>query len=374
MNLNLTGVFKGDSITATFKKKDLNEYRLTGRGFNWINEYPFNRHWALGEIEDAPTLDALLASVLAKLIQQRLRIGLGRNYANEHQAISGIRGRIDFTKSLKHHTFEHGQAYCDFQQYSANGPKNQIVHSTLGRLIQAGNFGPDRKSANELRHHLRQLTRALDGVDVIELNLDLIHRQQFGRNDGDYRLMLAICELLLQQQMPLEAVGHHPLPTVDRQTLVLYSIYERFVANFYRLHLHGYIVKAQSHLSWHTRQENTYLPIMKPDLMIQQEASGNIIVLDTKFTTKSLKENLWGKQLFDSAHLYQMYAYLNTQSHLSEQHQKAVGVLLYPAIHTQLSERIKLEHHTIQIECLDLTAQWQDVEKQLLDIIAHAKS
>ena len=79
------------------------------------NEYPVNDHWSLEEAEDAPTLEALLASILAKLIQQRLRIGLGCNYVNQHQPIGGVRGRIDFTESLKHRTFERGQAYCDFQ-------------------------------------------------------------------------------------------------------------------------------------------------------------------------------------------------------------------------------------------------------------------
>ena len=82
------------------------------------NEVSMNNHWTLDSAEDAPTLDALLASVLAKLVQQRLRIGLGRSYVNEHKSIRGIRGRIDFSESLKYQTFEQGQAYCDSQQYS----------------------------------------------------------------------------------------------------------------------------------------------------------------------------------------------------------------------------------------------------------------
>jgi 5-methylcytosine-specific restriction enzyme subunit McrC len=182
------------------------------------NEYPITSHWSLEEVEDAPTLDALLAAILAKLIQQRLRIGLGRNYVNQNQSIRGIRGRIDFTESLKQRSFERGQAFCEFQQYSANAPKNQIVRSTLARLVQTGSFGSDRSLANELRHNLRWLERSLDGIDIIELKLDFIRRQQFERNDGDYRLMLAICELILQRQMPTETSGHHRLPTIDHQS------------------------------------------------------------------------------------------------------------------------------------------------------------
>ena len=60
-----------------------------------------------------------------------------------------------------------------------------------------------------------------------------------------------------------------------------------------------------------------------------------------------------------------MYAYLNTQERLPESHQKAVGILLYLAIHGKFSERIELEDHTIVIECLDLTTSWQEVEEQL---------
>ena len=92
----------------------------------------------LDDIEDAPTLDALLASILAKLIQQRLRIGLGRSYIDEKHLLRGIRGRVNFNDSLKYHAFEKGQAYCESQQYSPNVPKNQIILSTLVRLIQIG--------------------------------------------------------------------------------------------------------------------------------------------------------------------------------------------------------------------------------------------
>jgi 5-methylcytosine-specific restriction enzyme subunit McrC len=132
--------------------------------------------------------------------------------------------------------------------------------------------------------------------------------------------------------------------------------------------LKGWTIKSQSRLSWHAKYDNPYLPSMQPDLILQNKTSGKIIVLDTKFTAESLKENQWGKQTFDSSHLYQLYAYLNSQNHLSEQYRKASGILLYPAIHNKLSERVELEDHTMRIESVDLTAPWQDIEQQLLDI------
>ena len=43
MSLTLNGLFKGDSLKVTLRNKDLNEFRLINRGFNWKNEYPYNR-------------------------------------------------------------------------------------------------------------------------------------------------------------------------------------------------------------------------------------------------------------------------------------------------------------------------------------------
>lgn len=41
--LQLTGTMKSDTLRIIFIRKDLDDFLLTSRGFNWINEYPFNR-------------------------------------------------------------------------------------------------------------------------------------------------------------------------------------------------------------------------------------------------------------------------------------------------------------------------------------------
>jgi 5-methylcytosine-specific restriction enzyme subunit McrC len=334
------------------------------------NELPLRRIGGLEDAEDAPTLDALLAFILAKLVQQRLRVGLGRDYVEEKQLLKGIRGRVNFGDSLRQHTFERNQAYCNFQQFSINVPKNQIIRSTLMRLVQTGQFGPSTARTDELRHILRRLVRALDGVDLIELKLDLIHRQQLGRNDGDYRLMLAVCELILQRQLPTESTGEHTSPTLERDALVLYRVYERFIANFYRIHLPGWAVTSQKRLEWPLKKPSSRVPSMFPDLVLKNKKTGDIIVLDTKFTAQSLINSPWGAEGFDSSHLYQLYAYLKTQEHLSEQHRHASGILLYPSVSQQnLPETIELQDLSIRIEYVDLTAPWQEIENHLLNLI-----
>jgi 5-methylcytosine-specific restriction enzyme subunit McrC len=337
------------------------------------NEVPLSRAVSLQDVETAPTLDVLFASLLIKLMRQRLRIGLGRGYQDEKHLLHGIRGRVNFSESLKHGAFEHEEAYCEFQEYSLNIPRNQIVRSTLMRLIQTGNFGPERAMADELRHRLRWITRLLNDVDLIELDLEFVRRQQAQRHDRDYLLMLSICELILLRQMPQQASETRNLPSVDHDALILHHIYERFVANFYRLHLKGWEVSPQKVMGWHEKNEVRHLPSMRPDLFLRETSSARIIILDTKFTAQSLKENPWGGKGFDSTHLYQLYAYLKTQEHLSESHAQAAGILLYPTVNdVHLSERIELQGHTLRIESVDLTMPWQKIEKHLLEMVLTA--
>ena len=335
-------------------------------------EAPLNamHGWMIEDAERAPTLDTLLASILIRLMHQRLRIGLGHDYVEEERKFPGVRGRINFAESLKQRTLDSGQLICEFQGFSTNASKNQIIRSTLARLLKVGQFGPEAASVKEVQQKLRRLIRDLDGIDFIELTPDLIRRQLHLRNDHDYRLMLSICDLIAQRQMPSGSKGSSSaVPAFDPEALLLHNIYERFVANFYRIHLTGWNVTAQKRLEWHATEASERLPIMVPDLILQEKSSDQIIILDTKFTAHSLIENQWGKPVYDSSHLYQLYAYLKSQEQLSEAHHNAIGILLYPAVQSKLSEKIELQNHVIRIESLDLSAQWQEIERQLIELI-----
>ena len=343
------------------------------------NEVPQNelRGWVLKEafVEQAPTLDTLLASVLIRLVQQRLRIGLGHEYIDEAGTLRGLRGRINFGETIKQHALERGQLICEFQGFRVNSLKNQIIRSTLARLIKVGRFGPEPAQVREIQQRLRRVLRDLDGIDFVELTPDLIRRQLYtrGGHDHDYRLMLSICDLIVQRQMPADVEAHTTgiVPLINRELLVLYRVYERFVANFYRLHLRDWEVSAQKRLEWHAAESNERLPLMIPDIVLQEKTgtARRMIVLDTKFTAQSLVENQWGKAVFDSSHLYQLYAYLKSQEHVSEVHRKAEGILLYPAVQNQFSEKARLQDQVIRIESVDLAAPWQEIERRLMELV-----
>lgn len=360
-------------VEANLPSVPVTEGGIPIRNLWYMLLYAFDQAAFLGswqaEVEDAPTLDALFATLLMRLMRQRLRIGIGRGYRHHEELRRGLKGRVDFSESIRRLAFEHGQAYCHFHDYSLDVPKNQIVRTTLARLVQVGEMGPDPGQAKNIRQQLRQLVRELDGVTEIELTPALIRRQPLGRNEQDYRLMLAICEIIASRLMPTQQEGHSLQVALNRDAMVLHNVYERFVANFFRLHLEGWSVRPQACLSWHETKSSPYLPGMKADIVFRHCQSGRVVVLDTKFTQKSLERNRFGKAVLKSDHLYQMYAYLRSQEHLSEHHRVSEGILLYPTVQEPVSEAVELQGHSIRFESIDLRLNWSDIHTRLLALI-----
>jgi len=358
-------MISSDSATAKLTKTGIPIRNLWHMLLYVWNAVHFQSRWK-SESENAPTLDALLASILANLIQQRLRIGLGRDYRSNSSEVAGVRGRVDFDQSLKRMTFQQGRAFCHFQVFSANVPKNQIVRSTLARLVQVGEFGGKTSDASSLRSHLRRIVLDMEPIQIFELQATDIRREQLKRHDSDYRLMLAICHLLNQRQMPTEDSGNVSLPSLDRDAFVLYNIFEQFVAKFYAHHLKDWQVLPQQKLVWPAEESSSYLPAMYPDLTLQHKDSGQLVILDTKFTAKSLVTGRWDNESFNRDHLYQIYAYLRSQEHRSEYHRKSKGVLLYPVAGKELSEQVLIQGHPLHWETVDLASSWENIETQLL--------
>ncbi len=332
-------------------------------------QLPLMKEWR-SDVESAPTLDALFAKILCSLVKQRIRIGLGRNYRNQAEQLRGVRGRIDFTASLKRLAFPNGRAFCHFQTFDEDVPKNQIVRSSLHRLAQRGDFGKKIEAVPALRHELRQLVRDLDHVRLIELKPDVVRRHELERDDRDYRLMLAICYLVLQREMPTETKGARSLYGLERDWEFLWKVFEEFVARFFQHYLQDWKVRAQKNIYWESDGDSAYLPSMRPDLVMEHLPTGQIVVLDTKFTGKSLIEGQHKTLTFDQGHIFQLYAYLRSQEERSATYRVATGVLLYPSVRHHLAERTLIQGHTFRWETVDLRKPWQEIEASLLNLAA----
>ncbi len=330
--------------------------------YAWEETHLIDR-WS-AEVDSAPSLDALLASVLAGMVEQRIRIGLGRDYRDQDELLRGIRGRVDFTRTIRQMALQQGQVHCHFQIFDADVPKNRIIRSTLLKVAQVANFGPHRRRAKELRHRIGRLVQDLAQIQLIEVKPQTVRRQLESRDDRDYQIMLRICELLLRRLMPTRETGDQSLPDLDEDQMTIYQIFEKFVARFYRQNLKGWSVRPQQHFTWPATEPSAFLPIMKPDLVLKHRATQKLVILDTKFTAKSLTN----RDRFQTSHLYQLYAYLRSQEHLGSEYQSATGVLLYPTVARELHEQVEIQGHKMFWQTIDLAKPWTQIEEDLIAI------
>lgn len=324
-----------------------------------------------GDVEAAGTLDALLASILVRLMQQRLRLGLGREYVRVDRVLRGIRGRVDLTRSIRGRLLERGQVACRFSSYESNAPRNQIVRSVLARLALRGRFG-EGSAARTLRTRVRRLVRDLDDVQIVEVDGALIRRQTLGPNDSDYRMMLTICELVVEDLLPVDGHGHRSSSRWEHDQRALRKLFEDFVPAFLRHHMSGWSVATQHQRSWPA--EHPLLPRMVVDVVLDEVGGHGRVLVDTKFTPHALLANQWGDLKFDAGHLYQLYTYLRSQVGRSHRDNAASGLLLYPQSNQRLREWFEVQGHAVLVATVDLAASWRDVEEELSAIVDGACS
>lgn len=93
------------------------------------------------------------------------------------------------------------------------------------------------------------------------------------------------------------------------------------------------------------------------------------IIIDTKYSVRTLVENPQGTEKFKSENLYQIYAYLRTQEHLSDAHRTAEGMLLYPTTVHEINEPMEVQGHRIRIATVNLTQGWNQIEERLRKLV-----
>ena len=93
---------------------------------------------------DAPDLRALLTAILVLLTKRQIRRGLRGDYVEGRRGCGGLcgevggTGRIDFAQTLRGMSIYRGRLHCEFEEFTLNVPRNQIVRSTLGDSLSRG--------------------------------------------------------------------------------------------------------------------------------------------------------------------------------------------------------------------------------------------
>lgn len=333
------------------------------------------------ELDRAPDLRALLTDILVFLMKHQVRRGLRGDYVERSEELRGVRGRIDFGETLRGLSMYRGRLHCEFEEFTLNVPRNQIIRSTLNDSLSRRfeDFEEERPKHGRLVSDLEALLRMLYEIDRVRVTRRLIASELrlLGRNEREYKLMLKICEMLQDPSMPDSGVSAGA-EFVDllRNKENEHRIFELFVGNFYKLRLDRRVwdVSTQHHQTWNEadedREGNIRLPEMRPDIRFEHRKTGKVMILDTKWYGSPV-ESSRGDDAVHSSNLYQMYAYLASQDKKEGADPTSTGILLYGQ--TEIGKRTlrtKVDDHPFWVETLDLTKEkWEDIEGDLLGLV-----
>lgn len=329
--------------------------------------YAWN-HYVPGEETDLATegfdnIHDLLASVLCRGIRRLAVRGLDKQYSENVEQASRLRGRVSVAESYRRLTHRSGTMICEFDELSIDTLPNRILKTTVDKLLAVQLI--DKKICRDIRH----AQRLLQGITPIAVNPRAFSQVQLHRNNRHYRLLLHICRLLIESLLPGEDTGHSRFRDILTDETRMPQLFEKFVFNFAKMHLKNTKVSSER-MQWDdaTTDENvlSVLPTMLTDVTL--ESANRRTILDCKFYKEALvarKEKL----RFHSAHLYQLNAYLQNKAKQSGWEQVS-GILLYPAVDHHCDYRFRLLGHNAQVRSVDLDKPWIEIEAQLNGILS----
>ena len=299
-------------------------------------------------------LQELFTKVLITATKWQLKRGLQKSYLPVHEQFNGIKGKLDVQTSVKHQLFPKGLTVCEFDEFSANTLPNQIVKSTLIKLLSLEQF------SKNLLQEIRSLLPRFAGIDLIPLKPTIYSRVVLNRDTQFYDFLLKICQLINEQLLIEERDGKFLFKDFLQDERKMAHVFEEFVRNFYRKHLHAKVFRED--LKWQIdSQDNAFLPKMQTDISIQ--FPNKKVIIDTKYYKETF-QHYYDKEKIHSANLYQLFAYLKNQSD-----KNCEGILLYPVVRQEVRLKFQHEEHQIRIETINLNQDWQQIEMDLLAFI-----
>lgn len=304
----------------------------------------------------------LCAAILAKGISTQLKRGLGKEYISKTDALSSIRGRIEIADSIKTQTILKKQLICSYDDFSVNSYMNRIIKSTVLLLLKSDITKARKKE-------LRKLMVFFDDVELIDV-YSVNWNIQYNRNNQTYRMLIAICYLVIKGLLQTQSDGTTKLMSFfDEQRM--HRLYEKFILEYYRKEFPMLQANALQ-IPWQLDDNyNELLPIMKSDItLVFKERT---LIIDAKYYGHSLQSH-HDRTTVHSANLYQIFTYVkNMEGELSDKpHDSVSGMLLYAQTDSEgmIEQEYKMSGNTICIRTLDLSKDFLTIRTQL-DSIAN---
>ncbi len=324
---------------------------------------------AEGDLVDISGIDStelvdLYAAVLLNGLRHLLRRGLDQSYLSVANEIPGIRGRVNIAVTARRMLAQHGRAYCEYDELSVDTLPNRLLVATAGRLASAHGL------ESGLRDQLRAMVRTLGGISRIQLSKQAFRLVQLHSNNGFYRFLLSVCELVFDTSIATEQHGSYRFRDFVRDPVRMAQLFEKFTFNFYRRECSEWWVK-RDRIHWTAQSADDpdllFLPTMQTDISIRKP--NGTLVIDAKYYQETMQRH-FGSETVHSSNLYQMFSYLKNLEVRGGLDAMAEGMLLYPVVDRRVRLQYTVSGHRIQICTVDLGQGWKAIREELLGLVA----
>jgi len=310
----------------------------------------------------------LFARILVGAINSLVRRGFYKEYIIKNEDTSNIKGKINFTNSIRRRTAIYKKLNCQYDEFSSDVLFNQIIKTTMDNLIRIDDLD------NDLKRNLKKLRPFFYDVNTVTLNKQVFKTLMWNKNNQHYNLIINICELVFLWRLPKDNENGkiHFKDFIKKHEKEMANLFENFVFNFYKKEFEeskkfkGFKVskpKIDWNLDKYDEEEGRdYLPSMRTDIVL--EYNNKQFIIDTKFYKKILS-SFHKKTMLHSPNLYQIYTYVNNSNFDGD----IRGMLLYAALKDKKSKNIdykyKIQNKIIQVKTLDLNQDWEIIDKDL---------
>lgn len=301
----------------------------------------------------------LCAAILVKGVSIQLKRGLGREYIEQTEMLSTLRGRIEISDSIKTNSMLKKQLVCSYDNFSVNSYMNRIIKTTMVFLLRTDISKTHKKELRKLLVFFNDV----DLLDVYNINWNL----QYDRNNQTYRMLIFICHLVIKGLLQTKVDGTARLMDfLDEQHMS--RLYEKFILEYYRKEFPQISVGA-SHIPWAIDDgTRTMLPVMQSDIMLTHE--DKILIIDAKYYSNTT-QTWYDVRKLRSNHLYQIFTYVkNKDAEPSEFPRVVSGMVLYARTseEAQPNNTYMMSGNKISVQTLDLNCHFSEIAAQLNNI------
>lgn len=312
--------------------------------------------------EEFDNLHNLFAAILAKGIGRQLKQGLYREYLNRKEDVAIVRGKIDMPGTIQNRLARKRVLTCGYDELSENNLLNQILKTTVMILLRHA------KVDTEYKTNLKREMLFFSNVDIVDPASIHWGSIRFQRNNNTYRMLVSLCQLVLEGMLLTTDDGEYRLATfIDEQRMS--RLYEKFILEFYEKEC-PQVKATASQIPWALDDGiGTMLPIMQSDIMLSQ--GNKVLIIDAKYYTHTTQVQ-YDVHTLHSNNLYQIFTYVkNKDTEFGEKPHTVSGMLLYARTDEtiQPDNVYQMSGNKISIKTLDLNRDFSAIAAQLNAIV-----